>query len=47
MKFIQKNGQGFSFIGLMAAKDSSRFYEKFGFIKRAENSPGMSLIIEK
>ncbi|MCJ7623503.1 MAG: GNAT family N-acetyltransferase [Anaerolineaceae bacterium] len=29
------------FVGLMAAKDAAGFYEKFGFICRPQNRPGM------
>ena len=39
--FIKKNADENSFIGLMAAKGHSEFYEQFGFNKRAKDSPGM------
>jgi len=35
-----------TFVGLMAAKEVSGFYEKFGFVKRPLEGPGMFKIMQ-
>lgn len=41
MKYLKKTARPNAFIGLMAAKRVSRFYERYGFTKRPSNRPGM------
>jgi len=43
-EYLEKHASHNSFIGLMAAKGVSKFYEKYGFKKRNSDSPGMFLI---
>ena len=40
-KYLEERAEGPVFVGLMAAKDVKRFYEKFGYQERADNAPGM------
>jgi len=41
MDYLKVHARTDSFIGLMAAKDASKFYEKFGFEERPRDGPGM------
>lgn len=41
MKHLARSAPEKAFIGLMAAKNVSGFYVKYGFKKRPEDSPGM------
>ncbi len=41
MEYIASSARLHSFVGLMAAKDKSGFYVKYGFKERASDSPGM------
>ncbi|UOY07995.1 GNAT family N-acetyltransferase [Muricauda sp. SCSIO 64092] len=45
--YLKRAAVNNSFVGLMAARDSKGFYEKFGFKERGIHSPGMFKIIEK
>jgi len=47
MEYLREHAYDNSFIGLMAAKGVSAFYEKYGFEKRASDSPGMFLMWKK
>ncbi len=44
MQWLKIHADANAFIGLMAAKGAAEFYEKFGFKKRPQDSPGMFLI---
>jgi ribosomal protein S18 acetylase RimI-like enzyme len=41
MNFLDAHARQYTFVGLMAAKGASKFYEKFGFAERAPDRPGM------
>ena len=45
--YIQKNTFNNSFIGLMAANGVKGFYNRYGFVERTDNRPGMSKLIKK
>ena len=45
--FLNKNASNNSFIGLMAADGVTEFYQKFGYVERPENMPGMYKMIKK
>jgi GNAT superfamily N-acetyltransferase len=47
MNYLEKNHHPNAFIGLMAAKGVTGFYEKFDFKKRPDDSPGMWKMWEK
>ncbi len=44
MGYISDHAEKGSFVGLMAAKGASRFYEKFGFKVRSQEMPGMCMV---
>jgi GNAT superfamily N-acetyltransferase len=44
MDYIASRAHKNAFIGLMAAKGVSKFYEKYGFAERPADRPGMFLI---
>ncbi|HEC77397.1 MAG TPA: N-acetyltransferase [Thermoplasmatales archaeon] len=44
IEYLKTHAHNNSFIGLMAAKGVSAFYEKYGFKKRANDAPGMFLM---
>jgi ribosomal protein S18 acetylase RimI-like enzyme len=41
MDFLNAHARKYTFVGLMAAKGASSFYEKFGFSPRLPEQPGM------
>jgi GNAT superfamily N-acetyltransferase len=41
MDFLDAHARQHTFVGLMAAKGASRFYERFGFAARPPDRPGM------
>ena len=41
MNYLKSHADFNAFIGLMAAKGASTFYEKYGFVERASDKPGM------
>jgi GNAT superfamily N-acetyltransferase len=41
MRFLKEHGHPNSYFGLFAAKGKAEFYEKFGFIRRDPDGPGM------
>ena len=45
LAWLNKHAAPNSFIGLMAAKDSVDFYEKFKFSIRPANAPGMYMLL--
>ena len=47
MNYIHSVADEGAFIGLMAAVDVDSFYTRYGFSRRPENSPGMSMVIRK
>lgn len=47
MSYINSNAKPGAFIGLMAAKGLSKYYESYGFKERDKDSPGMFQIINE
>lgn len=47
MDYLSQHARPNAFIGLMAAKGVSKFYEKYGFQERPPDRPGMFLIWKK
>ncbi len=47
MNYLKEHALPYAFIGLMAAKGVSKFYEKYGFAERLPDRPGMFKIWEK
>ena len=45
-KFLQSEAPKGAFIGLMAAENTTRFYENFGYMVRPEQKPGMFKYVE-
>lgn len=45
--YLEKTACHNSFIGLMAAEGVHAFYNKYGYTKRSEGSPGMFKIVKK
>jgi ribosomal protein S18 acetylase RimI-like enzyme len=43
MAFIAARATPGAFIGLMAARDAARFYERYGFERRPDDRPGMAM----
>ncbi len=41
MDYLEENAHSDAFVGLMAAKGVSGFYERYGFTERSSDSPGM------
>jgi len=41
LSYLGSHARPGAFVGLMAAKGSSKFYEKYGFIERPSERPGM------
>ena len=41
MDYLKAHAHANAFVGLMAAKGASRFYEQYGFTKRLADRPGM------
>ncbi len=41
MYYLKAYAQSGAFVGLMAAKGTSKFYERYGFTERSNDSPGM------
>lgn len=41
LSYLSSHARPRAFIGLMAAKGSSKFYEKYGFVERPSDRPGM------
>ncbi len=39
--YLERDAPPGAFIGLMAAKGASGFYERYGFVRRADDAPGM------
>ena len=46
-KFLNREANNNSFVGLMAAEGTKDFYNMFGYIERPENRPGMFKMIKK
>jgi ribosomal protein S18 acetylase RimI-like enzyme len=44
MNYLKQSARPGDFIGLMAAKGVSKFYERYGFAERAPDVPGMSML---
>ena len=47
MEYLKTHACEGAFIGLMAAKGVSKFYERYGFKKRPSDAPGMFLVLRK
>jgi GNAT superfamily N-acetyltransferase len=47
MEYLKTHACNGAFIGLMAAKGFSKFYERYGFKKRPSDAPGMFLVLRK
>jgi GNAT superfamily N-acetyltransferase len=47
MNYIHSVAEEGAFIGLMAAVDVDKFYQRYGFSTRPQNSPGMYMVIKK
>jgi ribosomal protein S18 acetylase RimI-like enzyme len=47
MEYLKSHARNGAFIGLMAAKGVSKFYERYGFKRRASDAPGMFLVLRK
>lgn len=47
MEYLKAHAFDGAFIGLMAAKGVSKFYEQYGFKKRPSNAPGMLVVWRK
>ncbi len=47
MNYLNSNAPGNAFIGLMAARETSSFYEQYGFTIRDPDRPGMFKIWKK
>ncbi len=45
--YFEATAPDHAFIGLMAARGTAKFYEKFGFVARDSNSPGMFKILKE
>jgi GNAT superfamily N-acetyltransferase len=45
MEYIKKNARAGAFIGLMAAQGVAPFYERYGFIERDADRPGMWFMV--
>ncbi len=43
--YLENGLDTYAFVGLMAAKDSSGFYQKFGYEERGKESPGMFKVL--
>ncbi len=41
MDYLKTYAHSGAFVGLMAAKGTSKFYERYGFMERSNDSPGM------
>lgn len=47
MEYLKTHALDGAFIGLMAAKGVSKFYEQYGFKERPSSAPGMFLVWRK
>jgi ribosomal protein S18 acetylase RimI-like enzyme len=47
MEYLKAHARDGAFIGLMAAKGVSRFYERYGFKKRPSDAPGMFRMLQE
>jgi len=47
MEYLKAHACDRAFIGLMAAKGVSTFYERYGFKKRPSDAPGMFCVLRK
>jgi ribosomal protein S18 acetylase RimI-like enzyme len=47
MEYLKAHARDGAFIGLMAAKGVSEFYERYGFKERAPDAPGMFRVSRK
>ena len=46
-RFLKASARDNSFVGLMAAQGTQKFYEKFGYRKREDTDPGMFKIVKR
>ena len=47
MKYLEAHARNGAFVGLMAAKGVSKFYERYGFKERPSDAPGMFRVLRK
>ena len=47
MEYLKAHARDGAFIGLMAARGVSKFYERYGFKERPSNAPGMFRVLRK
>ncbi len=47
MKYIHANAPSGAFVSLIADKRVAEFYERYGFVRRGIDEPGMGLVISK
>jgi ribosomal protein S18 acetylase RimI-like enzyme len=47
MEYLKAHARDGAFVGLMAAKGVSKFYERYGFKERPSDAPGMFLVMRK
>jgi GNAT superfamily N-acetyltransferase len=47
MEYLTGHASDGSFVGLMAAKGVSKFYERYGFKERLHDAPGMFRVLRK
>ncbi len=47
MEYLKAHARNGAFVGLMAAKGVSKFYERYGFKERPSDAPGMFRVLRK
>jgi GNAT superfamily N-acetyltransferase len=47
MEYLKTHASNGAFVGLMAAKGVSEFYERYGFKERPSDAPGMFRVLRK
>jgi GNAT superfamily N-acetyltransferase len=47
MEYLEAHAHNGAFVGLMAAKGVSKFYEHYGFKERPSDAPGMFRVLRK
>ena len=47
MEYLEAHARNGAFVGLMAARGVSKFYERYGFKERLSDAPGMFRVLRK
>ena len=47
MEYLEAHARNGAFVGLMAARGVSKFYERYGFKERPSDAPGMFRVLRK